>query len=759
MAEKTQIQLDACDATAGWSASRDAIAMTVDTSTKKEGTGSLNLGVDISASTDHWAEYDKTYSVTDLSRANLFKIWIYVDAAADLNKFTAITMDFYSDAGTTKYFNVTIEPNDLAAGWTHFEKSLVEFQQLGGTPTWETIQKVIIAVYGTEDITLGDIKIDDIRFVEDIEEQYDVSIDSQGYLLKEGSYNRNDMPYSQSRFSTGNFDYSSWHIWQYHPHTDWSGGFNQEQELNSNMFYTSEYVDVSDFGEIKMSKQRATVESQIVAATEVTAMQAYDGDLYVGLQKPGSSESYVYKWTGSGSTSLSNTLTGKAYITDMEIYDGKLQVATGIGNIVYNYNGSAWDNTNVKTVHYLQTWDDKMYACYKTLLYSYDGTSWTTEYDISEEYIGRMTVYRGKLYYLAHDDDILDAGAGNASKCCLMSYDGNVRTRILEFEETGRPDMITWNAKIWFIVGGKLWSYNGSNVVMELDITNLYGDYALGQYPDYREDWGTSLMISKGKLYAVFNASSTTSGLLCNGGSGWFPMLPAHTKRYTCLGTFDQGATAEDHLMLGDTDGSLFKMDEDTYDTAVTGVLESSWIDMGLFGIDKIFESIAVYTEPLPGDTSYKFLYKKDNDTSWSYISGAGNEGDTFQEASLPEGTYGKKIKYRLELTTTDATETPTINDVVIKYLPSPDAKRKWTMGILMIDNQILRDGTREEKSGNELADTLWTSRKKKQTVDFTDVDDSKYKVVINDMQVKGPYLQGERENPEYYAYIEIIEK
>jgi len=78
-----EVLIDSCDVTTGWAASTDAIAPTVDSTTFKEGTGSLNLGKSGVASVDYF--YTKTIGSTDLTNKFLY-IWAYFDTLADIAK-------------------------------------------------------------------------------------------------------------------------------------------------------------------------------------------------------------------------------------------------------------------------------------------------------------------------------------------------------------------------------------------------------------------------------------------------------------------------------------------------------------------------------------------------------------------------------------------------------------------------------------------------------------------------------------------------
>lgn len=75
--------IDACDATTGWGNSADALAEVLNTTTKKEGTGALDLGKDGVASSDFF--YTKTIGAFNLS-ASYFYCWLYVTDATALAK-------------------------------------------------------------------------------------------------------------------------------------------------------------------------------------------------------------------------------------------------------------------------------------------------------------------------------------------------------------------------------------------------------------------------------------------------------------------------------------------------------------------------------------------------------------------------------------------------------------------------------------------------------------------------------------------------
>jgi hypothetical protein len=93
---------------------------------------------------------------------------------------------------------------------------------------------------------------------------------------------------------------------------------------------------------------------------------------------------------------------------------------------------------------------------------------------------------------------------------------------------------------------------------------------------------------------------------------------------------------------------------------ALTGEVTSVQLDCGLPGARKRFASITPAID-VPAGTAYKVAYSIDGG-AWKALSGA----------SLPAGTFGKLIRYRVTLTSTRHDATPRLSGVAVGYFAAP---------------------------------------------------------------------------------------
>lgn len=122
--------VDDCDATTGWTPGTDS-AVSLNTTTKKQGTGSLSLAK--SGTTGTSMNAVKTTTSRDFTSKDL-RLWIYIAALSDLvSTGTAVSIRFGSDGSNYYQFNIPI--GDLVAGWNQVIKQSTDADSTTGTPT------------------------------------------------------------------------------------------------------------------------------------------------------------------------------------------------------------------------------------------------------------------------------------------------------------------------------------------------------------------------------------------------------------------------------------------------------------------------------------------------------------------------------------------------------------------------------------------------------------------------------------------------
>ena len=157
--------VDNCDATTGWTDSAD-MTVSVNTTTYKEGTGSLNLTKDGVASATI-STYKTTTSLNFTSKE--LSIWIYIIDATALAKLTGsncLTIRFGSDAAN--YYQWTKNSSDLAVGWNLIDKLTSATATTVGSPVITACDYTYIDLTATGAAIVwsaGDFAMDDIKLI------------------------------------------------------------------------------------------------------------------------------------------------------------------------------------------------------------------------------------------------------------------------------------------------------------------------------------------------------------------------------------------------------------------------------------------------------------------------------------------------------------------------------------------------------------------------------------------------------------------
>lgn len=158
--------IDSCDATTGWVAAGDATTETVNTTSFQEGTGSLNLGATFSSGDSH---YTKTVTSFDASATNdKIYFFFYINDLTELTDTTDAVYVRLGTGGQTNYNKYDTSRDALSNGWNSIIVNVASPDSTGGTGADETdIDSVRIGFKNGTSITLGDARMDYIRFVTD----------------------------------------------------------------------------------------------------------------------------------------------------------------------------------------------------------------------------------------------------------------------------------------------------------------------------------------------------------------------------------------------------------------------------------------------------------------------------------------------------------------------------------------------------------------------------------------------------------------
>lgn len=797
-----ELELNDCDSLRNWGAfdgippnpSGYTEAFGINYTGQVQGTACINFNIDFDGAdfSGIGGMYNSNIGTHNIENYNDIKFNLYL-RSADVAGVQGATARVGTDTANYNFWNLTTgqltgvssSSANTDGYWRDVILSSPSSANASGTVDLNNINYISFAIDFSSTtsggISIGNIRLDNWRAVKNFDSKYDVELDGQGYQLlqQEGSYNRANQPYSVDRYSTGDITYSNFDIYQYHSQTDWSGGFNDEFGLQENTFWDGRGLDTSEVGKIKNQYGISFVTAAANTGL-VTAIQEYKQSAFFGITA-GANSSFIYSWPGTGNNLTLQYSVERSAIQDMLVFQNNLWVSVGepytTPNQMAMFDGATWSAVN-QSAGFMAELGDSLYTMdQSSRMRSFDGTTWTTEFTHTGWYGHRMVTWRDKIYYLASTGD---PRFTRQERCALYSYDGVDRLLIQEFDGWCKNSIAVYNNKLYFVVNGILLSYDGENINNELDLSLRYPREVTLDIYSLVSDLGAGIQSISNKLHLVQNSASatTTSQILTSSGNGFTPgfyvgSTSGDTNHFTALGVYT--ISSEKRLLLGTANGKVYvERSSSAGSDEITGYYDSGWIDANLFSIDKIFKSIQIYFDSLSvyaENLTIQYILDNEDDTfvTLDKVDAAYQSGSTYVEFNFPPNTVGKKLRYRIILggdsitTQGGGVVTTAVTNVSIKYLLAPDTKHKWNIRVMMPNNLLLNSGIRDVDNGETLANTLWASRIKKEVLQYKDIDNQIYNVIVNDVSIQGPYnVQTGRDsmgtNPEYVASIELLE-
>ena len=196
---------------------------------------------------------------------------------------------------------------------------------------------------------------------------------------------------------------------------------------------------------------------------------------------------------------------------------------------------------------------------------------------------------------------------------------------------------------------------------------------------------------------------------------------------YRCL------ETVNNNLMIGTgDDGCVYKVDDTQYQAS--GHVQMSYFDANLPSIDKLYAEVVVKHKPLETGGSVAVHYKFKEADSWTLLGISDTIAAESKIMAFATGVYSKKISLKITLATTDASKTPTLEEVVLKYTLYPTRKWMWTMRLVAKTNCVLLDKTVDTRSAATIRAALEGDIAQNQLIAFTDVDGTEYTCLFHQL-------------------------
>ncbi len=228
--------------------------------------------------------------------------------------------------------------------------------------------------------------------------------------------------------------------------------------------------------------------------TKVHWMEVWKGKLWIatgsGLNGTNKCVIYSYNIHTAAITSeyeVPAGYSGDPYWRILKVFKGNLYAGLGNNNNVagtgdvWRYDGTTWSqvlNTTEYDIYSLEVYNDKLYAGGGSdtlgagkLYVSSDGASWTLLKTFTADHVRSLKTWQGKLHI------------GLKINASLWSYDGS------SFVDHGAPteinnlkSLIPYRGKLYIgCVGPKVFSWDGSSFIQELDATGIDSEFYHGE--------------------------------------------------------------------------------------------------------------------------------------------------------------------------------------------------------------------------------------------------------------------------------------
>ena len=303
-------------------------------------------------------------------------------------------------------------------------------------------------------------------------------------------------------------------------------------------------------------------------------------------------------------------------------------------------------------------------------------TAWATSKDIDYPgYIWDMTVYNQRLFVACgHPENTPTAYQLGT----LWSFDGYLWAEIAPFMGTALRSLCVYDNLLF--VGtyhGQLYVYNRANIdlLYEMPEGNVIYDMTVFDDKLYMAVSFRDSDTSENAVY-IFDRAGTHKA-----------HQDSNIKPLSLL-------VYGDDLIIGSKGGGVaYKVNKTTY--SATGELQSSYFNAALPNIDKVWFDVSIEMDALPSGCKLEFYYKTDeSDAAWIKVDETSDTGKKLAKFAFADATYSKRLSYKIVLTTSDNTKTPTIRKVIIRYIVQPDFKYLWRFKVACPDNLEWLDGS-----------------------------------------------------------------
>lgn len=558
--------------------------------------------------------------------------------------------------------------------------------------------------------------------------KYHIYLDYRGYMIDRRSYRVTPAPLLGTKFATGRMAYSNLDFWQIGAMTDFTKGINQQFLVDPSQSYSSEGLDLSMEGELKLERD---LEAQAFPSGVgfVTARYRSQDALYLGT-----SFGKVLKSTdGLTLPEVAHTGNGKIYsFYEMENDDGDvyLYAVKGPNRSWRKKSGGSWHECTgtgsvpeIVNLYYTMIESDYAYGVFNDgIRQSINGEDWIPEppdplweLPASEGIaLNAMPIPRGYLIG-ARRGLWLFMGGGSAVNIWLF------------------PD---YASDLNFRGMGKFGPYG----IFSVEGMGLFYTDGSGIFPTNLNWTGKALAITSAKC--VLNSGWDMLALVSDG-TDWYLArcsmknikLPKYwwiIKKLSKIPAY-LSAYNNEKVFIHYMDGSCKKYNKISGAFQTTGVLKTSWIDENMVLLRKLYNSLSLLLSNFPTSTTAKLSYLlKDGGIELSETwDGDSSTNKTF---NLGNPTLSTRIQIGVTLTTSDTTVSPIVTDLCWKFIlerpiGEESRRRVWHFVVLGEDELEKLEGDKEElgleipRTRQEILDNLWETRNKLEVLNYVGLD------------------------------------
>lgn len=371
----------------------------------------------------------------------------------------------------------------------------------------------------------------------------------------------------------------------------------------------------------------------------------------------------------------------------------------------------------------------------------------------------RAIVYAGSLY-IARADGLWCLG------------DDLIARRVLDFSAEASSDnfrgMVEWNGYLLFPIRDKIYQWNGARLsdVTPPRITDTFPFTTYGRFDNFTA-MGRFMYCT-----ARTNESTYAEDLLSFDGVGWHKLMRLvsnGTDTITAMNYdpvnnylwYHLDSTADATYYIPFQSNSEFPYAD--FPTSGTHYIVSSRLDMGYRWVDKSSPSLVVEAYNVSSNCYLKIYYSIDNG-AWTAWSDENITVPGFTTLRKPAGLQTieyNQMKLRVDFVTNDATQSPILESLTLRFIMRPDDFYSWSFNIPIAQGMNLGD-TVQYVSVHEVLQDLRDARSSKSPIEFIDIFNDRHLVYITsntgqaieyDASEGGPHP-----NIEYVRTLTVVE-